>query len=103
MYIYTALKQDGTTEVLDTCKTKWDYKKLSGHIGGFIEIIPSDYYPKGLTGTVYGHEEGRFNELNHRNPHLLAITDTFGDVWDTVGDLLLEQTEKQNATWLATL
>ena len=101
MYIYTLLKQNGTTEVLDTAKTKWKYEQLRDTVGGYIEIIPNSYYPKGMTGTVYGHEEARFNSDNHTNSHLKTITDIFGDKWDTVGDLLLEQTEKQNAIYTA--
>lgn len=97
-YTYTKLKQDGTTETLHTGK-KWQYEKLRDAVGGFIEIIPRDYYPKGLTGTVFGHEEARFNRDNHTNPHLKTITDIFGDKWDTVGDLVLEQTDKQYLKW----
>ena len=75
MYIYTLLKQNGTTEVLDTAKTKWKYEQLRDTVGGYIEIIPNSYYPKGMTGTVYGHEEARFNSDNHTNSHLKTITD----------------------------
>jgi len=99
MYYYTHLLQNGETADLGTSKTKWKYPKLKAAVDGYIELIPRDYYPPGMSGTVYGNEEGRFNPDNHRNPHLLTLKDIVGNEWDTVGDLLLEQTEKQYKDW----
>lgn len=104
MYIYTILKQNGQIETLEPCKTKWKYEQLRKQVDGMIEIIPETYYPKGMKGTVYGNEEARFNSNNTRNQCMLVITDDFyGDEWDCVGDLLLEQTEKQYANWYGML
>lgn len=97
-YTYTKLKQDGTTETLHTGK-KWNYEQIRDAVGGTIELIPRDYYPKNMTGQVYGHEEGRFNPFNHRNPIMKVLkgNPALGEPaeWDCVGDLILEQTEKQ--------
>jgi len=94
MHIYTLLNQDGTTQEIHRGK-KFEYDQLRDTIGGMIEIIPRDYYPEGMKGTVFGHEEARFDSSNHRNPHMLVLQE-----WDTVGNLLLEQTEKQHNKWI---
>lgn len=99
MYIYTALYQDGTTKELGRSTKKWKYKQLSDYVGGMIEYIPTSYFPKGMSGQVIGNEEGRFIAGNRRNPHMKVVVDPNGNQWDTVGDLLLEQTEKQNIKW----
>lgn len=99
MYVYTLLLQDGSYVVLDKCFKKWKYKQISKLVGGMIEYIPTDYFPEGMRGSVIGNEEGRFNPVNHRNPHMKVLYDPMGRAWDTVGDLLLEQTEKQFAKW----
>lgn len=101
MYVYTALYQDGRIEVLDTPKKKWKGEKIWEYLGGYMEMIPKDYYPTKMNGTVLGESEARFKPQNHRNPHMQVIHDMFtGRDWDCVGNLLLEQTERQNKIWL---
>jgi len=87
-YKYTIYKQDGTIEVLPISKKK-DFEELYKILNcSIIEIIPSDYYPAGFGhSTVYGDEEGRFNENNHRNPHFKVLADG----WDVVGNVIREE------------
>ena len=99
MYIYTALYQDGTTEELGRSAKKWKYEKIKEFIGGYIEYLPDSYFPEGMRGQVIGDEEGRFKAGNKRNPHMKVVVDPNGGQWDCVGDLLLEQTEKQSIKW----
>lgn len=104
MYIYTKLRQDGRFITYEPSKTKWTYEQLKNQVNGMVEIIPKNYYPIGMNGTVYGNEEARFNSDNTRNQCMLVIKDDlYGDEWDTVGDLLLEQTEKQYEKWYGQL
>lgn len=99
MYHYTSLNQDGTITDLGTSQKKWAYDRIKTFIGNYIECIPVVYFPKGMTGQVIGDEEARYNAWVERNPHMKVITDPFGQEWDCVGTLLLEQTEKQYAKW----
>jgi len=103
MYYYTELKQDGTYTVVDETPKKWEFDRIRKFVGGFIEYMPSDYMPKGMTGQVIGHEEARFNSNNVTNPFMEVLIDMFGEKWDCVGNLLLEQTEKQFNKWQASL
>lgn len=103
MYYYTHLKQDGTYVVLEQTATKWEYERLKKFTGGYIEYMPDDYLPKGMSGQVIGDEEGRLNSTNHRNPFMRVLTDDMGNEWYCVGDLLLEQTEKQFNKWQKSL
>lgn len=91
-YRYTILKQDGTKEVLPlTNKKRFDgkdglYQLLNCST---IEVIPADYY-RGLGFghcTMFGDEEGRFNTNNKANPHF----NNFGDDWNVVGDIVMEE------------
>lgn len=99
-YVYTHLKQDGSSIELARVSKKWDYTKLRAFIGNSIEYIPEEYFMDGLKGQVIGDEEARYNTNNVRNQHMKIIHDPiFNEDWDVVGDLLLEQTEKQNQAW----
>lgn len=95
-YKYTILKQDGTVEVLPIGKQK-DFKELYKILNcSIIQIIPDSYYPKEFGKCeVYGDEEGRFLESNHRNPHMKVLRGdpTIGEPleWDCVGDLIKEE------------
>lgn len=99
MYYYTLLKQDGTDESLAATPKKWSYEVLREEIGNIIEIIPESYMPENMQGTVYGDEEARFNPENTTNRHMKMLVDDDGGVWDVVGDLILEQTEKEYFEW----
>ncbi len=94
-YQYTLLSQDGTTTDLGTSAKRKDfadhYKTLNCHT---IEIMPRAFHPKGMIGTVYGDEMGRFDADNHTNPHMQVITDTWGTKHDCVGNLLHEKRAK---------
>jgi len=87
-YKYTIYKQDGTIEVLPISKKK-DFKELYIILNcSTIEIIPSDYYPKGFGhATVFGDEEGRLNEDNHRNPHFKVLAEGY----DVIGNVIKEE------------
>jgi hypothetical protein len=91
-YKYTLLKQDGSTEDLGVSKEK-DFAELYKILNcRTIEIINSDYYEG--RATMYGDEEGRFNEKNHRNPHFKVLKNEamFGDQeWDVVGDIVKQE------------
>lgn len=100
MILYTLLKMDGTEEELLQTEKEVELSQLYKWLNcTTVKLIPSDYYPDGMQGTVFGNEEGRFNDDNHRNPHMKVLHDPMGQAWDTVGDLLLEQTEKQHDKW----
>lgn len=99
MYYYTHLKQDGTFTVVDKTAKKWEYEQLRKFIQNYIEVIPDAYMPDNMNGTLYGDEEGRFNKDNKRNPFTKVLKDVDEAEWDCVGDLLLEQTEKQFNKW----
>jgi len=90
-YKYTIYKQDGTIKVLPISKNKSFeelYKILNCTV---IQIIPSDYYPKGFGhATVYGDEEGRFKEENYRNPHFKVLAQDYY----VVGDVIKEEVYK---------
>ena len=97
-YKYTLLKQDGSTEDLGVSKKK-SLQELYEAIGcNMIEIIPSAYWVgKGFGRcTMYGDEEGRFVETNHRNPHFKVLVDDNGGVWDVVGNILKEEVYAQD-------
>lgn len=85
-YKYTLLKQDGTIKELGTMPQqgfKQFYKILDCTT---IEIIPPVYYEQ-KDCTLYGDEEGRFNEENMRNPHFEVIADNY----DVVGNIIKEE------------
>jgi len=99
LYKYTIYKQDGTIEVLPVSKEK-DFKELYKILGcDMPESIPPAYYPEGFGDViVYGDEEGRFKESNHRNPHFKVLK---GNVligepreWDIVGDVIKQEEVK---------
>lgn len=100
LYQYTRLNQDGTKEVLAPCKKK----EFGGEDGLYklldcqtIELIPKDYYADNMNkrATIFGDEEGRFSSLNVRNPHMKVLKDAlYGDEWDTVGNLIMEEVYK---------
>lgn len=103
MKYYTLLKQDGTRELFYSGKAL-PYDELRDKLGcRILELIPKDYYPDGMVGTLWGDEEGRFNPDNKRNPHtkVLRGLPEFGQDhdWDCVGDLILEQTQAQYSRW----
>ena len=91
-YKYTLLKQDGTTREWVCSKLPFSeiYKELNCSM---IEVIPNSYYPEGTKrGAIcYGDEEGRFNQDNHRNPHMKVLKDFDGAEWDCVGNILKEE------------
>lgn len=99
LYQYTVYKQDGTIERWEPCKKK-EWRGAGGlyEVMGWrtIELIPKDYYAEGWNkrGTLFGDEEGRFNQDNHRNPHTKVLTDPDGNEWDCVGDLIMEEVAK---------
>ncbi len=68
-------------------------EELQAEVGGYIEIVPSDYYKQSKWGrcTIYVNENSRFDEAP-RNPHFAVLKDAiFGDTWDILGTALKEQ------------
>lgn len=102
LYQYTILKQDGTKEELPPQK-KMDFDKVREILKcRTIEFIPKDYHPSWIKGFRYvmGDENAGVminmaDRVNYRNPHMEVLTDMFGEEWDVIGDLLLEQTYKE--------
>jgi len=94
LYKYTVLRQDGTVQVLPPCEKK-EFRGAGGLYDlldcGTIEIIPKVYYKPTGRFTLYGDEEGRFNDENHTNPHFEVIIDMFGQRCDVVGDIVKEE------------
>lgn len=91
-YKYQLLKQDGTSEDLETLSTNMEYERIKEALScQMIEVIPQDYHPDNNPNAIYiGDEEGRFNLENHRNPHFKVLRDADGNPWDVVGDILME-------------
>ncbi len=96
MYHYQLLKQDGSIIDLDYHK-EWKLEQIREVLKcGTVELIPQQYYQKAWGNcTVWGDEEGRFSNLNIRNPHMQVLkgSPSLGEPaeWDCVGDLLLQQ------------
>lgn len=97
LYQYTILKQDGSIEKLEPCKKK-TFKELYKILNcQLIEIIPTAYYEDKKHGRckMYGDEEARLLETNHRNPHFNVLLGQvrIGELreWDVVGDIVKEQ------------
>jgi hypothetical protein len=96
-YKYTLLKQDGTTQDMGVSKEK-SLDEIYAILGcNMIELIPSDYWRGMGYGkcTMYGDEEGRFVETNHRNPHFRVLFDSAGNPWDVVGNILKKEVYAQ--------
>jgi hypothetical protein len=90
-YKYTLYKQDGTIVDLGTSRKKTFeemYKILNCNL---IEIIPHDYAVFKGYYELYGDEEARYNENNHRNPHFKVLIDVLNQPWDIVGDVIKEE------------
>lgn len=93
MYLYTLLKQDGTQEELAQLPEEATLKQLYEWLDcTTVELIPQAYYKDEWQGRaiVWGDEEGRFKDGNHRNPHTKVIGSPFGYA-DCVGDLVLAE------------
>lgn len=92
LYQYTILKMDGSTEALPPSKKK-DFNELYKILNcTTIEIIHSDYW-KGMGHgrcTMYGDEEGRFNNNNHPNPHFKELAPGY----NVVGNIVKEEVYK---------
>ena len=87
MYQYTLLKMDGTKEDLGISKKKElseMYKILDCQL---VEVIPDAYYEGFGRVTMWGDEEGRFNENNTRNPFFKVLAPDY----DVVGNILMEK------------
>lgn len=95
MYKNTLLKQDGTTQDLGTTEKELSLEQLYKILNcSIIEAIPEFYY-KTEAYICWGDEEGRFKDSNIRNPHMKAVTDVNGMVWDCVGDIVMVQKVKK--------
>lgn len=99
MYQYTIFYQDGETKDLTPCPEK----RFDGKDGLYellncstVELIPDAYYPKEWGKClVWGDEEARFDERNHRNPHMKVIFDDIGRPWDVVGTVIRQTLIKE--------
>ena len=78
LYQYTRLFPDGTSEELEP-REKMSLEEYQAEVGGFIEIVPSEYYEGKGWGrcTVYCNEEGRFSSNPHRNRHFNVLGPNF--------------------------
>lgn len=89
LYKYTRYNTDGTIQVLEP-RPKMTLAELQKEVGGYIEIVHTDYYPEGVKWghcTCYIDEEGRFREDATVNPHFRD----FGEPWNIVGIVLKEE------------
>jgi hypothetical protein len=97
LYKYTLLKQDGSKYEFPVVQRKKTlaqlYKILKCHT---VEQIHPAYYSGHGHCFMWGDEEARFNENNHRNPHFKVLK---GDTsigepaeFDVVGNVLKEET-----------
>lgn len=83
---YSRLKTDGTIETICLRDTEMKISELQAEVGGYIEVVPPDYYAgKGWgESTCYCDEESRFKEPVIQNPHFHDL----GHGFDIVGDVI---------------
>lgn len=89
LYLYTILMSDGTKNEMKPRK-KMTLEELQRAVGGYIEIIPNDYYKHQKWGyvTVYVNEEERL-----RNPDALENIwfKNLGGGFNVIGTALKEE------------
>ncbi len=92
LYQYTILKMDGTKEALPPSKIK-EFRELYKILNcTIIQLIPSDYW-KGMGHgrcSMFGDEEGRFNDKNIPNPHFRELAPGY----NVVGDIIKKEVYK---------
>lgn len=92
LYRYSQLNPDGSSIDLGVMKKK-SLEELQSLVGGYIEIVPQDYYAHQKWGrvTIYVNEEGRtLTDLDVENTHFKNL----GDGFNIVGTAFKEEVAK---------
>ena len=107
-YIYTLVKEDGTTKKIGEYQRSLPFKSSQSRTGMYdllncttVELIPRDYYPEAdklnHDVTYFGDEEARFEKDVSRNRHMSVLIDERNNIWDVVGDLIREEKISERA------